>query len=196
MNEVAAPGWDAIEAAIRRLYGAQEPRHVGYTPGLAYGSGLQGCSAYRAADHWHFVTYGLTELWAKESGSDPAISGWGYELTIRVRAPASPSAPNWPFDLLEKVARYTHRNSHPFAVGDRLDPGSPITGQPDTSLVAIAFALDPALPRIDSANGRLEFRQLVGITREELEEMRQSSTAVVLDRIRVSNPLLITDPGR
>jgi hypothetical protein len=128
MNDLPAPGWDAIDATLRRLYPAEEPRHIGYTPGLAFGSGLQGCSAYRAADHWHYVTYGLTELWVKEPESDPQVSGWGYELTIRVTGPNGESAPNWPFDLLEKIARYTHENSHPFAVGDRLDPGAPITG--------------------------------------------------------------------
>jgi hypothetical protein len=135
-------------------------------------------------------------LWAKEPESDPLVSGWGYELTIRVVGPNGEPAPGWPFELLEKIARYTHQNSHPFAVGDRLDPGGPITGRADTRLVAVAFAVDPELPAIESANGRLEFRQLVGITDEELAEMKQSTTAAVLDRIRTSSALLVTDPAR
>lgn len=196
MDDAPAPGWDAIDSALRSLYPEQEPRHVGYPPGLAFGSGLQGCSAYRAADHWHYVTYGLSELWTKEPGSDPSVSGWGYELTLRISRSDGESAPTWPFELLEKIARYTHQNSHPFAVGDRLDPGGPITGQPNTRLVAVAFALDTELPTLASTNGRLEFRQLVGITGKELDEMKRSTTASVLERFRQSNPLLITDPSR
>ncbi|MDI9654077.1 suppressor of fused domain protein, partial [Burkholderia cenocepacia] len=47
---------------------------------------LDGISVWRRAapvPHWHFVTYGLSELYAKES-DDPAVSGFGFELTMRV----------------------------------------------------------------------------------------------------------------
>jgi suppressor of fused len=124
------------------------------------------------------------------------ISGWGYELTMRVRAQDEDQSPAWPFELLEKVARYTQDNAHPFEVGDRLDPGGPITGRDDTRLVAVAFALDPEVPATDSPNGRLEFRQLVGITRDELDEMKATNTARIIARFQLTNPLLITDPNR
>lgn len=196
MDDLSAPGWDAITEAFARIYPGQEPRHVGCVPGLAFGSGLQGCSAFRAADHWHYVTYGLTELWRKDPDAELSISGWGYELTMRVVAHFENESPAWPFDLLEKVARYTQENAHPFQVGDRLDPGGPITGQDDTRLVAVAFANDPELPATDSLNGRFEFRQLVGVPREELDEMKATNTADVLARFQITNPLLITDPSR
>ncbi len=32
-------------------------RHVGYTPPAAFSTNLQGCSAYRAESHWHYVSY-------------------------------------------------------------------------------------------------------------------------------------------
>ena len=46
---------------------------------------IYGISIYRAEDppHWHFVTYGFSELYSKES-DDPAVSGWGFELTFRL----------------------------------------------------------------------------------------------------------------
>lgn len=193
--EPESPGWNAITAALEAVYGAQPPRHVGYIPGLHFGSGLQGCSAYWSKTHWHFVTYGLTELWEKDEGSDPDVSGWGYELTIRVAGqPAEP--PAWPFGLLEKIARHTHEQLHPFAIGDRLDPGGPISGSQDTRLTAVAFTVDPGLEPVTSRNGRLEFRQLVGITAEELAEMRRSSTHDVLRRLGEGNRLLVTDVDR
>jgi Suppressor of fused protein (SUFU) len=190
----AAPGWDAIERCLAEVYGPQEPHHVGYVPGLAFGSGLQGCSAYWAGDHWHYVTYGLTELWAKEGGADPLVSGWGYELTLRAVGEDRP--PPWPFDLLEKIARHTRAESHPFHDGDRLDTGGPITGGPGTRLTAVAFTQDPGLAPVATPNGSVGFRQVVGITADELALMRATSTGEVLDRLRAVDPWLVTDPSR
>lgn len=73
-QEPAAPGWDAITGVFDTLYPGIEPVHIGYTPGLAFGSGLQGCSAYRASDHWHYITYGLTELWSKDPEAELSTS--------------------------------------------------------------------------------------------------------------------------
>lgn len=196
MSEQDAPGWDAIEGALATLYGEQVPKHVGYTPGLAFGSGLQGCSAYDAGDHWHYVTYGLTELWPKEDGVDPDVSGWGYELTMRVAGSPPGEPPGWPFGLLELIARHTQSNAHPFLVGDRLDLGTPLTSDEATLLTAVAVVPDPQLAEVSSPNGRFEFRQIVGVTADELAEMRSSSNESVLDRLRAGNPLLVTDPSR
>lgn len=196
-----SPGWDAITSACTRIYGDQVPRHIGYVPGLAFGSGLQGCSAYAAADHWHYVTYGLSELWAKEAESDPDMSGWGYEFTMRVapvdgimRSPAE--CPTWPFDLLESIARLTQTNGDLFLVGHRLDARAPITGEDNTTLTAVAFTLDPQMGSIDTPNGELAFHQVVGITPAELEWMKSSSTADVLATWAPTNPLLVTQTAR
>lgn len=59
---------------------------------------------------WHLVTYGLTELYEKES-DDAGRSGWGYELTIRV-APLSNEPPTRAFDLLERVAQQTRATAN------------------------------------------------------------------------------------
>jgi hypothetical protein len=71
-------GWEAIIAKLTAAYGAQEPKHWGtvvrYTDGGP--DPLDGVSAYRADGpaHWHFVTFGLSELYAKKS-SDATVSG-------------------------------------------------------------------------------------------------------------------------
>src|SRR5262245_58672455 len=93
-----APGWHAIDAACERLYPDQtEPLHVASAPHPPIGEGLiYGISAYRAKDpaHWHFVTYGFSELYAKES-DDPEVSGWGFELTFRLARGREELPPNW-----------------------------------------------------------------------------------------------------
>lgn len=87
-----APGWEAIDGALRTIYGDTEPLHWGtIIPAMLGGNDpLQGISAYRSdfggKAHWHFVTYGYSELYAKES-EDKDVSGFGYEMTIRVIAP-------------------------------------------------------------------------------------------------------------
>ena len=66
-EEAEAPGWDAIDAALREVYGDREPLHYGTDIKYELGGPdpLDGISAYRVeqpSPHWHFVTYGLSEL--------------------------------------------------------------------------------------------------------------------------------------
>ena len=190
-----APGWDAIDAALRSVHGDAEPLHRALAPGVAFGSPLQGVSAYAAADHWHLVSYGLTELFAKESDL-AEISGFGFELTIRVPRDGEGQPPGWAFALLASVAGAA-RAGHDFCVGHRLQVGGPITGTPESDMEAVAFASDPSLPTwTSSPHGAFEFYTLVGITPPELREMQATSTDDVLRRLSVTNPLLITDPRR
>ena len=196
-NEVESPGWDAITEAVETVYPGIQPRHVGYVPGLHLGSGLQGCSAYRASDHWCYVTYGLTELWAKHPDADPRVSGWGYEMTLRlVASDRDEQAPGWPFNMLERIALHTQTEAKPLWVGDRLQLGGPITGEANTRLIAVAFTIDPLFPVIVTPNGRVEFRSLIGITAEELQRMQATSTESVLAEMALRNPLLTIDPDR
>ena len=63
-------GWDAIDAALRPLYGTLEPRH--YSTSIPFSLGgrdpLDGISAYAVDEprpHWHVITYGFSELYEK-----------------------------------------------------------------------------------------------------------------------------------
>lgn len=191
-----APGWDAIEASIaERLAPASEPFHwsSGFLPDQ---DGLQGISAYALQDVWFFVTFGLIELFIKVS-DEPSVSGWGFELTMRTpRAVQEEKPPQWPVVLLSRLGEFVYSRSQPFDEGHRLDPGGPITGTPGTRLTALAFTADAQLPAVETPHGRVEFLQVVGITDEELQRMKQSSTADVLVRLRRRSQLLVTDPAR
>ena len=122
---------------------------------------MQGISAYPAVGHWHYVTYGLSELWAKES-DDPEKSGFGFEFTMRVsRSESDRDPPGWPFTLLEKLAQAVRRGSE-FAVGHQADVGEPIDGK-TIGRTSLMFVADPELATIETANGRLGFLEVVGI---------------------------------
>jgi hypothetical protein len=189
-DEDAAPGWDAIEAAVARIVPAQDPLHWG-TNTLPGQDGIYGLSAYRVDQHWLLVTFGLTELFSKES-DNPQISGFGFELTMRLPA-VEDQPPAWALRLLQQLGRYAFDSEHLLSSGDRMDPGGPITGAPDTRLTAVAFADDPQLTAIDTPHGAVRFLTVVGITPDELAEMKATSTAEVLAGL---SPLLITDPDR
>jgi hypothetical protein len=65
-----APGWDAIDQALNAVYGKQEPLHYGTVVKWAMGGPdpLDGVSIYKNRSprwHWHYVSYGLTELYKK-----------------------------------------------------------------------------------------------------------------------------------
>lgn len=65
-----APGWDAIDDALLKLYGEQEPKHYGALIPYALGGPdpLNGISAYVSntpMPHWHMVTYGLASCMIK-----------------------------------------------------------------------------------------------------------------------------------
>jgi suppressor of fused-like protein len=85
MGEVdETPGWAAIDAALQPIYGDVEPMHWGTLVRWRQGGPdpLDRISCYRRTDpvpHWHFVSYGLTELYEKESvdpdaGAGPLVS--------------------------------------------------------------------------------------------------------------------------
>jgi hypothetical protein len=197
----AAPGWDAIDAALRALYPGVEPRHVGYVPPAAFSANLQGCSAYPAAGHWHYVTYGLSELYTPGVDDDPEWSGWGFELTMRVVRGSESQPPGWPFTMLNQLANVINSQRVLIEDGHRMDLQQPVTGHPHTDgpatgLTVYAFTVDPELGSIDTSNGKVIFYPAVGVTADEKIRMQQSSTQQVLDQLAGANRLLATDPNR
>jgi hypothetical protein len=195
-----APGWHAIDAACNALYPDQiEPLHVAAVPHPPFGDGLlYGISIYRAERplHWHFVTYGFSELYAKKS-DNPDVSGWGFELTFRlVRDEGETEPPAFAINFLMNLGRYVRRSRNPFDAGHYMDLNGPICLGAETAIRAIAFVEDPQLGEIDTPNGRLRFLQVVGITPDEMEACSDWQPQQVLDLLRQREPLLVTDLAR
>jgi suppressor of fused-like protein len=196
-----APGWDAIDTALWPIYGDREPYHVGTVVPYALGGPdpIHGISAYQNAEpvpHWHFVTYGFSELWVKES-SDPEVSGFGFELTFRLSCKAKEKKPpNWALNFLQNLGRYVFETGNTFGVGHTLPLNGPIEVGSSTLIHAVSFALEPQLPRMATPNGRVEFLQIVGLTLDELEAISSWNATAFLELRRCKDPLLLTDPSR
>ena len=195
----AVAGWDAIDTALSRLYPGVEPKHYGTLLKWILGGPdpLDGISVYPRADHWHFISFGMSELYSKESDNADE-SGWGFEFTFRVaRTAAESDPPIWAANFLQNLARYVFTSGNPFAPGHHLDLNGPISlAQPDTSIRAIAFAEDPELGVIDTPHGRLRFLQVVGLTLDEYSAMERWDTGRLLAAMAPSLPLLVTDLAR
>jgi photosystem II stability/assembly factor-like uncharacterized protein len=195
------PGWTAIDRALAPVYGGVEPLHYGTV--LPYGLGgndpISGISAYarqEPAPHWHFVTYGFTDLFRKES-EDPEESGFGFELTFRlVRDAAEAQPPTWALNFLQNLGRYVFGTGNAFAAGHKMGLNGPIALDHATQITAICFAPDPELGEISSRFGKATFVQIVGITDDEYRLIQEWSTTGLIEILAQRLPLLVTDLAR
>jgi hypothetical protein len=195
-----SPGWGAIDAALARLYPNKRPKHYGTTRSWQLGGEpLDGISVYKRTDpvpHWHFVTYGLTELYTKES-ENKEISGSGAELTFRVAcSPTSEEPPKWAIDFLQNIARYVLETGNQLNEGHWMSANGPISLDTDTKLVSVGFMFDPELPKINTPNGQVAFLQVIGLTIDEELAAKRWNARALLTAMLPYMPLWITDLNR
>lgn len=183
------PGRAAILTAFAARHGDAGPAVEVAAPEPS----LPAIAAYRAADHWHLVTLGLTDQAVKTPGQAAAVSGFGHELTLTV--PATDTPPGWAFSLLIGAARVCVTYTRPLHAGARMAPGGPVDGL-TSALVACGVRVDPAVVPTTFPFGRFVFLQLVGVTDVEYRLMQRAGTAAVLDALARRDPLLATDPDR
>jgi hypothetical protein len=196
-----APGWHAIDEALWPIYRDREPYHVGNVVPYAFGGPdpIHGISAYKNIEpqpHWHFVTFGFSELWAKEF-SDPDVSGYGFELTLRSTCRIDEEKPpNWALNFLQNLGRYVFETGNTFGIGHTMPLNGPIQQGSPTLIHAVSFTTDPQLPAIATPNGRVEFLQIVGLTMNELDAISSWNAAAFLELRKRDDLLLVTDLAR
>jgi hypothetical protein len=200
-QETESSGWHAIERALDPLYADQPPKHYGSLISYRLGGPdpLRGISAYyrtTPVPHWHFITYGLSELFEKES-SDPEISGYGFELTFRLACSVVVAEPPmWALNFLQNLARYVFDTGNVFTAGAYMHLNGPICLDTTTLIDAMAVVVDPELPRIDTPNGSVEFLQIVGITTQEQMAIIRWNGTKVMGLFSSRLPLYVTDLDR
>lgn len=199
--QVEAPGMNAIATALQTLYQGRKPRHFEnpHPASLGGDDPLEGISVYQRAEpvpHWHYVTYGFSEMFAKET-ANPAVSGFGFELTFRVAAdPGAAEPPMWPQYLLQSLGRYVFKTRNGFHEGHRINTNGPISLGAPTELCTVGFAFDPELPAIQTPFGHVAFLQVVGLTQEEERAAQRWETRKLLDALLPHMPLWITQLSR
>jgi Suppressor of fused protein (SUFU) len=187
-----APGWDAIDDAVALVVRDVVPLHWGTGTALPQPSGVWGVSGYGLADHWFFVTYGLSELFTKVT-SDPSVSGFGEELTFRLKRRDEAEPPSWVPRLLVRLGELVYERRTPFLPGVRMALVREAGG---AAPPALCWAADPEIAPVTTPFGSVQFVTTVGLSSELLAAMRAASTDEVLSAIRQRNPLLVTGgPG-
>lgn len=197
-----SPGWAAIDDALRPLYGDTSPLHFGTLHKWSMGGPdpLDGISVYPRTEpvpHWHCVSYGMSELYTKDS-QVPDESGWGFEFTFRVaRDPAEEMPPAWALNLLQNLGRYVFTSGNRFAPGHHMNANGPLRADhEDSEIRAVAFVADPELGEIATPHGRVEFLQVVGLASEEYEALRQWNADGMMEVLAPHLPLFVTDVDR
>ncbi|WP_394674338.1 suppressor of fused domain protein [uncultured Chryseobacterium sp.] len=204
-NEEGAVGWECIDRELLKIYPDQQPLH--FVPELHYIAGgndpLDGISVYKSrkqADHFHFVTYGFSELYYNEKAAGGAFSKFGFELTFRLAMEHEDDNIAWACNLLQNLARYVFKSGKWFEEYHLIPANGPIRIGFDTDITALSFVLDPELGKIDTPHGEVSFLQIVGLTTSEYHQLekdpRPSETEKLLETLKQSNPLLITDLKR
>ena len=198
--ELGQAGFDAISEKMKQLYPGQDGTYYGTIIPYSLGGGdpLDGVEVWeseRGVPHWHYITYGFSELYEKENDTSD-VSGYGFELTFRLKRSGEEQPPSWPVSLLQNLGRYIFSSGNVFSSGHYIDCNGPIALETDTLLTALAFRVDPELGEMDTPNGRMAFLQAIGITGNEMEAMMCWNGEKFLAALEEQIPLCITDLAR
>jgi len=216
-DEGLVPGWDAIDRAVDEAYGRHAPSRILRFQDSPWQRELAPLSAIRVftpshpRPHWHFISYGLTDLFRKSRG-DPEVSGAGHELTFRLERPpavrttgstkgreggpgGSEMPPRWAINLMLFIADHVRRGGGLFP-GLRLGLAEPLSEGATTALCALLLAPDPGLEPTRSPFGEVGFLQMVGITRDEVELLSDWNPRSFLELLDEHEPLWVTRLSR
>ena len=185
-------GTEALDRVLAQHFPGVVPHVVLMTS--ADPDGFEAVKAVRDAPNglWCFLTYGISDLGEKKS-THPALSGLGYELTLRAHDDGTASPPDWPIVLLNNLARYLRPKKYDVVDEEPLIFNEPLTVGIPTRLTAIMFADDVQFGYgMDTPNGYVQLRQAVGLTQDEGRYQAGLGRSRLREKILASNPFLLT----
>lgn len=184
-EEAETPGWDAITEAFEKLYpGQTNPKHYGTLVKWIFGGNdpLDGISIYDGGDYWHFITYGLSEIYEKET-DDPETSGYGMEFTLKLNKAGlkdEEAEIRGICGILQTIARMTFNNGEIFCPMEYLYTGQ-TTGmdvKQESKITGFITVPESKLPGIDTPNGKVLFVEFIGMTDAELLKIKNKECTV------------------
>lgn len=185
MEEVSTEGWDAISEECDRVYPNQpDPKHYGTIISWQLGGDdpLDGISVYDGGDYWHFVTYGLSELYEKESEIED-VSGYGMEFTFKLKKDNYENEENeirCVCGILQALARITFAKGEVFNAYEYVYTGQKegIDCNQKSNITGFITIPDDKFQPIDTPNGKLCFVEFVGATDSELKAILNKEISV------------------
>lgn len=186
-EDINTSGWDAIIAEFERVYPGQDnPKHYGTLIPWRLGgpNPLDGTSIYDGGDYWHFVTFGLTELYEKES-EDKEYSGYGMEFTFKLKKGCYGQADEEEefrciCSNLDNIAKLTFDKGELFLPNEYVYTGQTegIDRYQTSKLTGFITVSDPAVNTLETPNGKVEFVEFIGVTDSELKAIMDKKIRV------------------
>ena len=184
-EEINASGWDAITNECERVYPNQKnPKYYGTLINWMFGGNdpLEGISIYDGGDYWHFVTYGLSELYEKET-ENKDISGYGMEFTFKLKKDNYKNEEaeiKCICGILQSIARITFTKGEIFNVFENLYTGQTtgIDSEQKSNITGFITVPDDKFKEIDTPNGKVFFVEFIGVTDNELKAIRNKEISV------------------
>ena len=169
-------GWDAITNEAKRIYPTQEsPKHYGTYIKYKFGGKdpLDGISIYDGGDYWHFVTYGLSKLYEKET-DNKEISGYGMEFTFKLKKynyKNEEAEIRCICGILQDLARDTFTHGEIFNEFEYIYTGQTkgIDVEQKSKITGFITILDNKFSTINTKNGKVKFVEFIGVTDAELK---------------------------
>lgn len=200
MDTTSTAGWEAITQAFLTQYPSQ-PEPIHYAPPISYRFGgndpLDGISIYDGGEFYHFVTYGFSELYEKESENEQ-YSGFGFELTLKLRKYGIQNQEKEQKNIcgiLQTLAHMSYENGDIFAPEEYIYTGQTTGIDADgTSALTGFLTMQDPIGTIQTVNGQVQFVQLVGATDAELCTLNKERTTVAA--LLAQLPLGLTDYKR
>ena len=179
-----ATGWDAIAEACREVYPTQKSEHYGTIISWQFGGNdpLEGIDVYDAGEYWHFVTYGLSELYDKE-WENKEISGFGMEFTFKLKKDAYENEEGeikCICGILQAIARITFTKGEIFRAFEYLYTGQQqgIDTKMESNITGFITIPDKELGSIETPNGKVDFVEFIGVTNAELLAIQNKEITV------------------
>ncbi|XP_071948523.1 suppressor of fused homolog isoform X2 [Antedon mediterranea] len=154
--------------------------------------------------HWHYVSFGMSDLHGDgrvhEYTGPEGPSGFGFELTFRLKKePTETAPPTWPAELMQSLARYVFQSENTLCSGDHVSWHNPLDNS-ESRIQHMLMTEDPQLPSISTPLGFVNFVQITGVCNEELQAAQRWNGPAVIELLRTI-PLaggiwLVTDMRR
>lgn len=182
---IESNGWNAITNLCDEVYpGQKNPKHYGTLISWRLGGNdpLQGISIYDGGDYWHFITYGLTELYEKESEIKD-VSGYGMEFTFKLKKDKYENEENeikCICGILQSIARITFTKGEIFDTYEYLYSGQKegMDYNRKSNITGLITIPDDKFHEIDTDNGKVHFVEFIGVTDSEITAVKNKQITV------------------
>lgn len=184
-KEHVTVGWDAITDIFEKIYpGQTNPKHYGTLISWQLGGNdpLDGISIYDGGEYWHFVTYGLSELYEKES-ENKDVSGYGMEFTLKLKKGFGideEAEIKGICNIFQMIARSTFQSGEVFNAYEYLYTGQTVgmDTQQKSMITGFITIPDTSVNSIDTPNGKVNFVEFIGVTDAELIKIKNHEMTV------------------